>query len=233
MFKTLLKSCAVLAFTLFIVSCGSGTATGSDIFVVKKATKPTVVLVFGDSISQGYGTSAYGNVYQQVTPGNTYVELLRQGIQTAKIGELAPVTIINASLGSEFTADAIARLPALLAQYKPTHVLLAHGTNDAWTDLPNSYISNNFGIMVDMVKNSGAKVFLVDVTFSLYGTEFANAYSNMVLSLANATGSTYINLLNGVFGNSKYYLGDGVHLNDSAQPTMMKNVWDQLIPTFD
>lgn len=215
-----------------MASCGGSSGT-SETFVVKKVTKPTVVLVFGDSISQGYGTSAYGVVYQQVTPGNTFTELLRNKIQTESISQNAPVTIINASLGSEFTGDAIYRLPALLSQYKPNYVLLAHGTNDAWTDLPNDYISGNLNTMVNMAQNSGAKVLLVDVTFSLYGVDFGNAYSRMVQSLAAATGSTYVNLLNGVLGNAKYYLDDGVHLNDLAQPIMMKNVWDQLIPLFN
>ena len=231
MHKFLLKITITLGLVAFIVGCGAGSTT--DSFVLKKVTKPTVVLVFGDSISQGYGTSAYGVVYQQITPGNTYTELLRAQIQSQGIAANAPVTVINGSLGSEFTGDAIYRLPALLAQYKPTHVILAHGTNDAWTDLPNSYISGNLETMIRMVQNSGAKALMADVTFALYGADFGAAYSQMVLALSVKTGATYINLLAGVYANSKYYLDDGVHLNDLAQSIMMKNVWDQLIPSFD
>lgn len=231
MFKTLLKLTVTLVVTLSMVACGSG--TGTSTVTIQKPTKPTVILVFGDSISAGYGISENGTPYQQVTPGKTYVELAQQRIQSENIAEFAPVTVINASLGSEFTSEAISRLPALLAQYKPTHVLLAHGTNDAWSDVPNSDISNNLSTMVTMAKNSGAKVLLADVTFSLYGLDFANKYSQMVVSLANASGATYVNLLSGVFGDPQYYLDDRVHLNDAAQPFMMNNVWEKLIPLLD
>lgn len=229
MFKNLLKFVATLAAVLSLAACGDGDSS----VAVQKPIKPTVILVFGDSISQGYGTNIVGIQFQQVTPGKTYTELLRQRIQSENLAEFATVNVINGSLGSEYTDEAIDRLPSLLAAYKPTHVLLAHGTNDAGSDLPNSLISGNLSTMVNMVKNSGAKALLADVTFSRYGTDFANAYSQMIVNTANVNGATYVNLLSDVLGNPSYYLSDGVHLNDAAQPIMMNNVWDKLIPLLD
>jgi acyl-CoA thioesterase I len=225
-----------LVFTAFLclimIAC-SGNGSNSEPLIIKKPTKATTILVFGDSISQGYGTSAYGVVYEQITPGNTYTELLRNRLQTENMAQFAPITVINASLGSEFTDDALLRLPALLAQYKPTHVLLAHGTNDSGSDEPNSYISNNLRTMIVMAQNSGAKALIADVTFSLYGSAFAKSYSDMIVSLAATSGATYVGILNGVLANPKYYLPDGFHLNDLAQPIMMNNLWNVLIPLFD
>lgn len=229
MFKNLLKLVILFAAILSLAACGDSSSTTD----VKKPTKQTVILVFGDSISQGYGTSIVGIQYQQITPGRTYAELLRARIQSENLAEFATINVINASLGSEYTDEAMYRLPSLLAAYRPTHVLLAHGTNDAGSDLPNSYISGNLSAMVSMVKNSGAKPLLADVTFTRYGSDFATAYSQMIVNTANVTGATYVGLLGGVLGNPSYYLSDGVHLNDAAQPIMMNNVWDKLTPLFD
>ena len=233
MLKKLISYAATAAISLVLVACSGGSSTTTDTVTIKKPTKATIILVFGDSISQGYGTNINGVVYQQITPGNTYTELLRNKMQSENMAQYAPITIINASLGSEFTDDAISRLPGLLAQYHPTHVLLAHGTNDSGSDIPNSYIANNFKTMIAMVQNSGAKALMADVTFSLYGVDFGNAYSQMVQNVAASTGAAYVPLLSGVLADSKYYLPDGFHLNDLAQPIMMNNVWNVLIPLLD
>ena len=230
--KNLLKLFLVLTASFLIAACGSDGGS-SDSATLVKPKKNTVVMVFGDSTSQGYGIEMLGTYYENVAPGTIWVDLLRNRLQSENVGEFASVTVINASLGSEFTSQAIDRLPTLLAVFKPTHVILAHGTNDAGSGYPNSYISGNFSTMISMVKNSGAKPLLADVTFTRYGTDYANAYSQMVFNTALVTGATYIPILNGIQGNPAYYLSDGFHQNEAAQPIMMNNAWNKLIPTFD
>jgi acyl-CoA thioesterase I len=226
------KFIALAVVALSVAACSDSTSL-DVISVSKKPTKATVILIFGDSISQGYGTNNAGIVYQQVTPGKTYAELLRAKISAENINQYAPVTVINASLGSEYTDEAAYRLPSLLAQYQPTHVLLAHGTNDAGSDVPNYIISNNLNVMINQVYAAGAKPLLADVTFTRYGIDTANAYSKMIVDLAASSGATYVGLLKGIAGNSTYYLADGVHLNDIAQPFMLSNLWEKLNPLFD
>lgn len=227
------KMIGVAVVALSVAACSDSTTYDVGSAASKKPTKATTILVFGDSISQGYGTNNAGIVYQQVTPGKTYTELLRAKISAENINQFAPVTVINASLGSEYTDEAAYRLPGLLAQYQPTHVLLAHGTNDAGSDVPNYVISNNLGIMINQVYAAGAKPLLADVTFTRYGIDTANAYSKMIVDLAASSGATYVGLLKGIAGNSAYYLADGVHLNDLAQPFMLSNLWEKLNPLFD
>lgn len=230
-FNTLFKLVLVLAAGLLMAACAD--SSSSTTTEVVKPKKNTVVMVFGDSTSQGYGIEMLGTYYEHVTPGTMYPDLLRNRLISENVGEFASVSVINASLGSEFTSQAIDRLPTLLAAFKPTHVILAHGTNDAGSGYPNSYISGNFSTMISMVKNSGAKALLADVTFTRYGTDYANAYSQMVFNTALVTGATYIPILNGIQGNPAYYLTDGFHQNEAAQPIMMRNVWDKLIPLFE
>ena len=230
--RSLQKFIAITAVALSVAACSDATST-DVISISKKPTKATTILIFGDSISQGYGTNNIGVVYQQVTPGKTYTELLRAKIAAENINQYAPVTVINASLGSEYTDEAAYRLPGLLAQYQPTHVLLAHGTNDAGSDVPNAVIANNLNVMINQVVGTGAKPLLADVPFTRYGIDTANAYSQMIVNLAASSGATYVGLLKGIAGNSTYYLTDGVHLNDLAQPIMLNNLWGKLNPLFD
>ena len=231
-FKTLSKLLLAFAATLLIAACAD---PGSTETTVVKPKKPTVVLVFGDSTSQGYGIEKYGEYYENIPPGKMYADLLRNRLLNEKIDEFAPITVINASLGSEFGFEAVDRLPDLLAFYNPTHVILAHGTNDSRAGFSNSSISNTFSTMVYMVRSSGAKALLADVTLTIYGTDFAKAYSQMVASTALATGATYVPILKGILGNPLYTLDDGYgyHQNEAAQPFMMNNVWDKLIPLLE
>lgn len=235
MFKFIVKILVVSSITFLISACGGGgtsTDTSAALTITKPKT-PIVILIFGDSISQGYGVNKDGITYQQISPGNTYAELLRVRIKAEKLDEFAPVTVINESLGSEFTDDAVARLPDLLAYYRPTHVLLAHGTNDAASDEPFDYIANNFITMINMAKSAGAKVLLADVTFTRYGPEFAASYTKMITDTAFRLAAIYAPLLKDIAGNSKYYLSDQVHLNDAAQNLMLNNLWEKLIPTIN
>ncbi len=229
-FKTLSKLVFTFALTLFIAACADSESATT---VVNKPKQATTIMIFGDSTSQGYGIEMLGTYYENVRPGTIYADLLLNRLRDENIAEFAPITVVNASLGSEFTSQAIDRLPALLAAYRPTHVVLAHGTNDSGSGYPNSYIGANFTTMINMVYNSGAKPLLADVTFTRYGTDYANAYSQMVFNTAAKTGATYVPILNGIAGNPAYYLEDGFHQNEAAQPFMLNNLWAKLIPLLE
>ena len=96
--SSLLKKIMVIAVVaLSVAACSDSTSTDVISTSSKKPTKAATILIFGDSISQGYGTNNAGIVYQQVTPGKTYAELLRAKIVAENINQYAPVTVINAS----------------------------------------------------------------------------------------------------------------------------------------
>src|SRR5262249_25290160 len=71
---------------------------------------PTKVLVVGDSLSAEYGLSR----------GSGWVALLEQRLQRDRVG----ATLVNASISGDTTSGGRTRLPALLAQHKPTHVII-------------------------------------------------------------------------------------------------------------
>jgi acyl-CoA thioesterase I len=231
-YKQLIKSFLVIVAAISIAACSG---SGTDSVSINKPKKQTVILILGDSTSQGYGVEKFGEYYEDVPPGKMYADLLRNRLINEKIDEFAPITVINASLGSEFAFEAEDRLPQLLATYKPTHVMLAHGTNDARAVIPFPEISNTFVRMINLVRNSGAKALLADMTLTVYGLDYANAYSQMIKETAFKAAATYVPIIEGIIWKPQYVLNDGYgyHYNETAQPLMMNNVWNKLIPLLE
>jgi acyl-CoA thioesterase-1 len=235
-YKQLFKSFLAVAAAISISACGGdGTQADLNSVTIIQPKKPTVILVFGDSTSQGYGVEKFGEYYEDVPPGLMYADLLRNRLKVEKIDKFAPVTVINESLGSEFAFEAIDRLGYVLAVHQPTHVILAHGTNDARAAFPLSEISDDFLTMINMVRSSGAKPLLADMTLTVRGVAYANEYSQMVKQTAFLGAATYVPIVADIIFNPKYVLNDGYgyHYNVDAQPFMMNNVWKKLIPLLE
>ncbi|WP_233163870.1 GDSL-type esterase/lipase family protein, partial [Chromobacterium sp. ASV23] len=77
------------------------------------------VLVFGDSLSAGYG----------LAPNQGWVTLLSR--------ELAPRhKVVNASISGETSAGGLSRLPDALSRHKPDVLVLELGANDGLRGLP-------------------------------------------------------------------------------------------------
>ena len=159
-----LKLYLLLVIPFLLASCG-------DSSYINKPKNPVRIVVFGDSVSQGYGLNLLGEPFHQITPGNTYTELLFKKLISEGYDEFAPITVINTSLGGEFAVDAVYRLPTVLHEFKPTHVLLAHGTNDSVSLIPNDFIAEDFEKMILLTKNSGAIPFVIDIPPALFGIE--------------------------------------------------------------
>lgn len=237
-YRQLLKSLLAGVAALSIAACGDGgtdTSTGTNTVTIKQPKKTTVIMVFGDSTSQGYGVEKFGEYYEDVPPGLMYADLLRNRLKAEKIDAFAPVTVINESLGSEFAFEAIDRLAYVLAVHQPTHVILAHGTNDARAAFPLSEISDDFITMINMVRNSGAKPLLADMTLTVRGMAYAAEYSKMVKQTAYIGAATYVPIVEDIIWNPKYVLNDGYgyHYNADAQPFMMNTVWKYIMPLFE
>src|SRR5690606_7148191 len=93
-----------------------------------------VILVLGDSLSAEYG----------LPRGTGWVNLLDEKMRS----EGLPFQLINASISGETTSGGVTRLPALLKQHRPTHVVLELGANDALRGLPLQATRNNLERLV-------------------------------------------------------------------------------------
>jgi acyl-CoA thioesterase-1 len=107
-----------------------------------------VILVFGDSISAGYGLA-------RVEQG--WVALLQTRLKSQGYG----YQVVNASVSGETTAGGLARLPRALELHHPSIVILELGGNDGLRALPIAQMRANLTQMVDLSTAAGAEVLLL------------------------------------------------------------------------
>ena len=193
---------------LFVLLFGAGAA---------KADPPTI-LVWGDSISAGYGI--------RVAQG--WVALLQAKLHDAGYG----YQVINASISGETTAGGLARLPRALALHHPQVVVLELGGNDGLRALPVSEMQENLARMVSLAKSAGARVLLLGMFVPPnYGPEYTAQFRRTFDDLAQSQHVAFVPfLLNDIALTPALMQADGIHPNESGQPKVLANVWPALLP---
>lgn len=179
------------------------------------------ILVLGDSLSAEYGLAR----------GSGWVALLDQRLKTQKL----PAEVINASISGDTTSGGRSRLPALLTQHRPTHLVIELGGNDALRGLPLKMTRDNLTAMVKAGKAAGAKVMLVGMQIppnmgASYGREFEGSFKT-VAQEEQVPLQPF--LLAGVADRAdarEWFQGDGIHPLAKAHPAMLDNVWKVLRP---
>lgn len=104
----------------------------------------STVLALGDSLTYGTGASAETS-YPTVLAG------------------LTGWNVVNAGVPGDTSAQALARLPALLAEHRPKLVIVSIGGNDFLRKLPESDTRANVHAACKLALESGAQVLLVAV----------------------------------------------------------------------
>lgn len=187
-----------------------------------RAAAPTpLVLVLGDSLSAEYGLAR----------GSGWVALLEQRLAREKIA----ARVVNASVSGDTSSGGRSRLPALLAQHKPTHVIIELGGNDALRGLPLAMTQDNLSAMTRAAKASGARVLLVGMQVPPnYGRQYGEAFAALFGTVAKAEGAALVPfLLKGVADvadSEALFQPDRIHPREAAHPIMLGNVWPVLRP---
>lgn len=209
---------------LTLAACG-GESSSSNSNSNDSSRKPATVLMMGDSISSGWGT---------VDATNGWVNLVRQKISAEGIDKAASINIVNTSISGESAETGVARLPALLSQYRPTHVWLSHGTNDAFHGDDIATIETRLNNMANQAKGAGAKVIFLDMQIHPYyvGEAYSQEYSAMYKRLASNQSSSYVYMFNNIYQNPAYFHPDLIHPNLAGQPVMRDNIWTAFINTL-
>ena len=186
------------------------------------AIKPVpLILVVGDSLSAEYGLER----------GSGWVTLLDQRLAREKI----TARVVNASISGDTTSGGRSRLPALLAQHKPSHVILELGGNDALRGLPLASTQANLRAMARAAKAAGARVLVAGMQVPPnYGRQYGNDFAAMFASVARSEGAALVPfLLKGVADApdaAAMFQPDRIHPSAAAHPVMLGNVWPVLRP---
>lgn len=174
------------------------------------------ILVFGDSLSAGYGVAAE----------KSWVRLLQQELARTHPG----YNLVNASISGETALGGRQRIIRTLEQHRPAIVIVELGANDGLRGYKTSDIEANLGEIVKQAKRSRAKVLLVGMKLppnygSPYTTEFENMYQR--LAAKHRVGLLPF-LLDGVA--PEQFQADNLHPTALAQPRIMQNVMQKLKP---
>jgi len=209
------RHCIVLTANLAGIGiCGNAAATASA-----PARPGDTILVLGDSLSAEYGLKR----------GTGWVALLEQQLQKEKI----QAGLVNASISGDTTSGGRARLAALLAQHKPTLVVIELGANDALRGLPLDLTRDNLLAMTRLAQKSGARVLLLGMQMPPnYGREYGLSFSRMYADVAKATRAALVPFfLKGIADapdSMVWFQADRIHPTEEAQARMLANVWPTL-----
>ena len=182
---------------------------------------PRKLLVLGDSLSAEYG----------LPRGSGWVALLTRQLAQDKIN----AEVINASISGDTTSGGRSRLPALLRQHRPSHVLIELGGNDALRGLATPMTRDNLVVMARAAKAAGARVMLVGMQLPPnYGARYGQEFATMFGQVAEAEKAALVPfLLAGVADGpqaDRLFQPDRIHPTAEAHPRMLANVWAVLKP---
>lgn len=185
--------------------------------------RPAVILVVGDSLSAEYGLQR----------GTGWVALLEQRLAKEKV----QARVVNASISGDTTSGGRSRLPALLKQHQPTHVVIELGGNDALRGLPLSMTESNLSAMARAARDSGAEVMIAGMQIPPnYGRQYAESFAGLFARVAKAERAALLPfLLTGVADGVDWSLfqADRIHPSEAAHPRILENVWAVLRPMLD
>lgn len=175
------------------------------------------ILVFGDSLSAGYGMHRDA----------AWPALLAQRLQERKLD----YSVVNASISGETTSGGRARIDAALDRYAPQIVIVALGANDGLRGLPVAGMRDNLSAIAGSAQKNKAQVLIVGQrlppNYGSYATEFHGVFGEV----AKTRKTAFVDfLLDGVATNASLFQADNLHPTAEAQPRLLDNVWRGLAP---
>ena len=184
-----------------------------------QGTTIKTILFFGDSLTAGYGLSP-----EEAFPALVEKEFNKDG-KSCKV--------VNAGLSGETSAGGLSRIDWILRQ--PIDVfVLELGGNDGLRGLPLTETKKNLQAIIDKVKVKYPKVKIVVVGMMVppnMGSDYATQFNEIFPALAKKNQATLMPfLLEGVAGNEKLNLPDGIHPNIEGHKIVAKNVKKLLTP---
>lgn len=177
------------------------------------------ILVLGDSLSAEYGLKR----------GSGWVALLEQRLRAQKI----PANVVNASISGDTSSGGRSRLPALLVQHRPSHLIIELGGNDALRGLPLELTRDNLVQMTRSAQQAGARVLLLGMQMPPnYGRDYADRFAAVFADVAKAHKAALVPfLLKGVADATdslRLFQPDRIHPTAEAHPLLLDNVWPEL-----
>lgn len=204
-------SLRVLIFLASLMVIGSIHAATSP------AKEHATLLVFGDSLSAGYG----------IRQDAAWPALLQHRLKENQLD----YSVVNASISGETTSGGRSRLPELLTKHRPRIVLIALGANDGLRGLPLVTMRENLDAMIRATRAAKARVVLVGMRLPPNYGPYADEFQQTFAQLAKQEKVPLVSfLLEGIADQPRLFQADTIHPTAEAQPRLLDNVWGVLAP---
>jgi len=174
--------------------------------------RPTVI-VFGDSLSAGYG----------VDFDQTWVALLQSRLESQGYEH----RVINASISGETTEGGQTRIKQALENFESDLVILELGGNDGLRGFPTEVIKDNIRSIIETTRTHGAAIVILGIRIPTnYGARYTQAFEAIYRELAEEFDVPWIEFfMEGIALNDELMQEDGIHPNADAQPLLLDNAW--------
>lgn len=175
------------------------------------------VLFLGDSLTEGF----------QLSKEEAYPALVEKELQKEK----KDIKVINGGSSGATSASGAKRVDWYL-KAKPDIMVLALGANDGLRGLKIDQTEKNLSSVIEKAQSQGIKVVLAGMQMPTnMGETYRKAFQEMFPKLAKKYKIALIPfLLEGVGGNPKLNLPDGIHPNPKGHEQMAQVVLKYLRP---
>jgi len=174
------------------------------------------VLVFGDSLSAGYG----------IDVDQSWTTLLQTRLQEQGYEH----RVVNASISGETTEGGASRIKSAIETFEPALIILELGGNDGLRGFPPTRMKGNLEKIISTSKASGAAVVLLGITIPPnYGARYIETFENVFREVAEEHQVPWIEFfMEGIALNEELMQDDGIHPNAAAQPILLDNAWPMI-----
>ena len=185
-----------------------------------QASGQPTVLIFGDSLSAGYGIDV-----DQSWASLLQARLEEQGYEHR---------VVNASISGETTEGGATRIDGALEKFTPDLVILELGGNDGLRGFPPQRMRDNLEQIVTRAKASGAGVVLLGIRIPTnYGQRYSQAFEAVFRDVAAEFDVQWIEFfMEGVALNDDLLQADRIHPTAEAQPILLDNAWPIISATL-
>jgi acyl-CoA thioesterase-1 len=174
---------------------------------------PARILILGDSLSAAH---------------NMPIDQGWAQLFSTNIGASFPQTsVVNASISGETTFGGLQRLPELLRQHQPSHLIIELGGNDGLRGLSFTQSTDNLRQMVRLAEQQEVTVLLIGVRMPPnFGAAYNARFQQIFETVSAETGIHYLpRFLEGVAASDPALMqADGIHPTALAQPILAQKV---------
>jgi len=180
---------------------------------------PTIV-IFGDSLSAGYG----------IEVDQSWATLLQARLKEQEYEH----QVVNASISGETTEGGATRINSALKDFSPDLIILELGGNDGLRGFPTSQIKANLAKIVTRAKASGAAVVLLGIRIPTnYGPRYSTEFEAVFRQVSTDLDVQWIEFfMEGIALNDDLLQDDRIHPNAVAQPILLDNAWPIISATL-